>query len=595
MSSVEQTKEESNKKELTIIHVKRTNGPSTTSVPANITGWKIGEYGEPDAQGIRKRIIENENGTKYRDYLDPADGKHQLEQITIKTAPEKENKKPKLPVELKQKESPELKLYNYVKNLGIEFCLDQFANEVAVYKNKYYTINGREFKSLLAEIYFEEKAEVFNEGTWKKVLSVLNAKATHQVKFFPLRCHTEEQKVYYDDGLLVWEFENGEYKVHDKNSTECPIIFRRYNHQLHANVRPNEKKTEELLKQITSLFNIADFKEESIVPLFSSSNPVPMMLFTGDPGAAKSTFSTFIKRLVDPDQVEKVPMPDKQNLSEFNLHRQHFYVILYDNIREIYKEQSDHLCIMITGGTNIKRALYTNDDINIGKGLPRILGNGLRPEPSNFNDLLDRTLIIDMKRIDKSRPEKEIWKKINSIMEELRFCCLRDVSKAVYTETETAELLPRMSEYCLVAENVNRVWMQPIDAFIKWFKYRMDVSHATGMDDPTMIVLEGYLEAQHWKGYPEGIKMTGSEWRLALINWAEEKLNLGVDPYGAKKEGQYVRKEMAMLVKEKEFPQNANWMGRRFRDLSPLLKVKGYDINLIRTSSDRSICISKFA
>lgn len=571
-----------------IIHLSK--GKKT--IPLNIKGWKqITTYDKQTNNEERRILEEPKKNQRYIDIKDE-EGKHQL----IPVLNEKQKTKVsnlKLLDDPTQKPSPELKLYNYIRGLDVEFCLDQFSNEVAVYKNKYYIVNGREFKSLLAEIYFEEKGEVFNEGTWKKVLTVLNAKCAHKIRFFPLRCHTEENKLYYDDGELVWEFENGEYNVHDKDSEECPIIFRRYNHQLPANITPNEKETKELLKQITSLFNIADFKEECILPMFSSEHPQPMMLFTGDPGAAKSTFSLFIKRLVDPDQVERVALPDKNHITDFSMHRQHFYVILYDNIREIYKEQSDELCIMITGSTGIKRALYTNSDLDISKGLPRIMGNGLRPEPSNFNDLLDRTLLIDMKRIQSSRPEKEVWKKINALMDDLRFCCLRDVSKAIYNPCNTEEELPRMSEYCLIAESTSQLWKEPENTFIKWFGYRMDVSHATGMDDPTMIVLEEYLKEQYWPGHPNGIKLTGSDWRLALINWAEEKLNLGVDPYGAKKEGQYLRKEMAMLVKEKDFPQNANWMGRRFRDLSPLLKVKGYDINLIRTSSDRSICISK--
>lgn len=568
-----------------------------TSRILDITGWKVGEWIEVgDGTTDKKRLIIRPDGTSYQDFL-REDGKHDLVKIEEKNKTKKvqeENKELKeaiteKEISLEERESEELKLYKYIIALDIRFCTDQFSNEVAIYKNKYYVINGKEFKSLVAEIYFEEKGKVFNDGIWKKVLTVLNAKCSHKIEFFPLRAHTQEGKNYYDDGQLVWEFDNGEYKTYDRDSKECPVIFRRYNHQLPAEIKPNDKKTKELLADIKGLFNIEDFREESIVPMFSSEHPEPMKLLVGDPGAAKSTLSLIIKRLVDPDQVERVSIPDKNNLSDFSMHRQHFYVILYDNIREFTKEQSDQLCMMITGGTGVSRMLYTNGDLHISKGLPRIIGNGLRPEPSNFNDLLDRTLIVDMLRIENSRPEKEIWSKVNSILPELRFCCLRDISKAVHVTLEEEQEFPRMSEYCLLGEKTRVLWKEE-NSFTKWFSYRMDVSHATGMDDPMMIVLEKYLESyKYLLETPEGIKMTGSDWRIKLVEWSKERMNLGVGIDGSTKEGNYLRKDMALLVEEKDFPKNATWMGRRFRDLSPLLRAKGYGVEVIRTADDRSI------
>ena len=476
-----------------------------------------------------------------------------------------------------KEESPEKKLYNYIKEMNMTFCIDQFSNDVAIYKNNYYPIKENEFKSIIAEIYFEEKDCLFNDTTWKKVLTILSAKCSHKTTFFPLRCHTIGRKIYYDDGIVVWEFYNGQYSIYDRSSEECPVIFRRYKHQLRAELNPNDLSTKAILEDITSFFNIHDFRVETILPMFSSEQPEPMKLFTGEPGSAKSTFSLFIKRLVDPNEVEKISLPDKNHLSDFNLHRQNFYVILYDNIREFTKEHSDQLCMMITGGTGVSRSLFTNGELYISKGLPRIICNGLRPEPTHFNDLLDRTLLIVMERVD-SRPEKEVWDRINFVLPELRFCCLRDISKAIYLDVEEAKNLPRMSEHCLLGQNITKVWKEE-NSFIEWFKYRMQVSHATGMDDPLMIILNSYLETNTLLLKGEGIKMTGSEWRLRLIDYARQ-YEEGIG---------YLYKDLFVLSQEKEFPANANWMGRRFRDLSPLLKIKGYSVEVVRTASDRSI------
>lgn len=585
--------------EVVIIHIRR----GLTSKQLNITGWKTGEYSEADNQGQRKRIIINPTGKQYQDYVS-TDGLHDLIEVEEKNQVkqlEKENKK--LNTAIKEnninidKVSPEKALYQFIIELELKLSTDQFSNEVAVYKNKYYTINGKEFKSIISEIYFDQKDKVFNDSTWKKVIQVLNARCSHKLEFYPLRCNIKDNKLYYDDGQLVWEFDKGEHKTYDKDNTDCPVIFRRYNHQLPAEVKPNEIQTKNLLQDIINMFNMEDYRAESIPTLFGSEHPNPMGLFTGDPGAAKSTFTLFLKRLVDPDQVEKVSLPDKNNLPDFSMHRQHFYVILYDNIREFTKEQSDHLCMMITGGTGVTRMLYTNGDLSITKGMPRVIGNGIRPEPSNFNDLLDRTLLIDMKRIEGSRPEREIWEKINNVLPLVRYCCLRDLSIAISRPQVTEKELPRMSEYCLIAENISQIWNEEQENnYIDWFTIRMEISHATGMDDPLMIMLEKYLEepsVQYLLESKEGMKYTGSQWRINLKEWAEEKVNLGAGVYGETKYGGYVRKDMFSLSQEKEFPQNATWMGRRFRDLGALLKVKGYSVSVIRTSDDRYIRITK--
>jgi len=576
---------------MTIIHIRQ----GLTSRQLDITGWKTGEWVEID-NGEKKRLLVRPDGITYQDYM-RLDGKHDLIKVEEKNKTkkiEKENKELKKAItekeiSLEQKESPELALYKFIAEQEIDFCIDQFGNHVAVHKNKYYDIVGAEFETLINKKHFLEKGKVPNTSVWKKALVVLKGDCDEKNQFFPIRTYTKEKKLYYDDGQLVWEFNNGEHKTYDKDSKDCPVIFRRNKIQKKAEIKPNEKQTKELFKPITTMFNLEDYREESILPMFSSEHPNPMGLFIGEPGAAKSTFTLFIKRLIDPDEIEKLSIPDKNNLSEFNMHRQNFAVILYDNIREFTKEQSDQLCMMITGSSGLARELYTNGGLYVTKGKPRILANGIRPEPSNFNDLLDRTLIVDMQRIENSRPERVIWEKIDETLPELRYCCLRDVSKALYDEQIETEGLPRMSEYCLMAESISRIWGNEEGSFIEWFTKRMEISHATGMDDPFMIVLEGYLKHNNLLLQTEGMKCTGSEWRAKITDWCEEKLNLGVGYDGSVKEGQYLRKDMYRLSQEKEFPRNATWIGRRFKDLTPLLRVKGYFVEQIKTSDERYI------
>lgn len=544
-----------------------------TSRQINITGWYKGEWIDC-VNKEKKRVLENPGHTKYWDFLG-LDGKHTLEKYFEKEESEKESKE--------DKESVEKTLYNFIGTLGMEFCSDQFANNCVVYKKKYYELNSREIKAIVSSLYFKDFNCVFSNQAWEKVTNVLSNDCILNQKYFPIRCFTEGEIVYYDSGDTVWKFYGGEVTKYNVDTDDCPVIFRRYQHQLPASLEKTDKTAKELLEQATKLFNIQDFKPETIPPFFCSEHPNPMFLVTGDPGAAKSTFTLFLKMLVDPDQVDKLSMPDKKNLVEFGLHRQRFYLLLYDNIRSFYQEQSDELCRMITGGTSITRKLYTNGELYVTKGLPRIIGNGLRPEPSSFNDLLDRTLLFDMNRIQHSKPEKVVWKILNELIPKIRYACLRDASKALTLAYEQEfPKMPRMSEFCLISESLNVLWGGELGSFVNWFNNKMDIAHASGMDDPVTVVLLKYLEF-HSDSAKAGISRTSTDWKYTLEKWALEK-----DP-----SYNFINEEAAMCIQEKDYPKNAVWLGRRFRDLAPLLSSLGYEVTVIRTSKENKVLFKK--
>lgn len=567
--------------ETTIIHQRR----GTTSRALDITGWNIGEW-EPNGDQP-KRMLVDPGGNRWLDYLGK-DGKHDL----VRWEKSSESKEEKTKIKEEQKEvSPEKVLYDFVHELGIEFCCDQFANNACIYKNQYYDINSKEIKAEIASKYFEIKDSVFSDTVWAKFLSVVSNKCILNQKYFPIRCHTEGDRLYYDTGYSVWVFEKDTAIGYTIESS--PIIFRRYNHQMKSEIQPTDKKSCDLINEIAELFNIYDFRPETIPPLFCSNHPNPIYLFSGDPGAAKSTFSLFLKKLVDPDQVDKLTMPGDKNIMEFGMHRQHFYLLLYDNVRSFSQQQSDELCRMVTGGTSISRRLYTNGELFISKGLPRIVANGLRPEPSSFNDLLDRTLLSDMMRVQKSIPEKLVWDKIDSLLPTLRYACLRDMSNAlVLAYDQEFPKLPRMSEYCLIAESLNCLWSGELGSFVNWFNKKMDIAHASGMDDPLAVVLLAYLESQDLY-VKSGLSYTTSDWRVKLVEWAEEKA-LKTDSYGQEyRSSEFLRPGFHLSVNEKDFPRNAVWLGRRFRDLAPLLNTLGYSVRVIRSSKENFVEIKK--
>lgn len=551
----------------------------TTSRPLNIAGWELGEWDQKGDQP--KRIITDPGGNKWYDYLG-SDGLHDL----IKYIKSPEFKQEQQNIKEEEREvSPEKVLYDFVIELGITFCSDQFANNCCIYKNKYYVLDSREIKAEIASLYFEMKESVFSDATWNKFISIISNKCIVNPKTFPIRCHTDGQNIYYDTGFSVWRFSQDTEIGFTVES--APVTFRRYNHQVKADIQPTDKTAKELIEEVAKIFNIEDFRPETIPILFCTTHPNPIYLLGGDAGAAKSTFSMFLKMLVDPNNADKLELPDPNDMENFGLHRQNFYIIVYDNVKAIYQKQSDELCRMVTGGTTLARKLYTNGELYITKGMPRIVLNGLRPEPSSFNDLLDRTLMFDMRRV-KSRPESVVWAELNSIIPQLRYACLRDLSKAVVLAYDQEfPKLPRMSEHCLLGESLNVLWGGELGSYVDWFNRRMDIAHASGMDDPLTVVLTEYL-LQNKAYLDTGLSYTTSEWRFKLVEWAAEKEVIldGIKEYRTNKP---LRPSMQMCIEEKEFPKNATWLGRRFRDLTPLMELLGYSIKVIRSSKENFV------
>lgn len=564
-----------------IIHVRW--GLSSRQV--DIEGWTIGEI--ESAGEEKKRILVDPSGKKWIDYIGK-DGKHDLQKIIEK----KERKEDTFKEEKLDEPAPEKLLYDYITGLNIEFCIDQFSNSCVLYNNKYYLLNSVEFRAEISKSFFLEKQKLFGESTWNKFIHIVSTDCLSNEIYFPIRCHTDDNHIYYDTGISVWKFgcdQNQGYTI----ESDLPIKFRRYKHQQKADIIPTEERTKDLIKEITDIFNIDDFRPEIIPLLFCSNHPNPIYLFTGEPGSAKSTFSSFLKKLVDPDHADKPTFPEPKKVSEFGMHRQHFYLIEYDNVRSFSHEQSDELCKMVTGGATISRKLYTDGELFIMKGLPRIIINGLRPEPSQFNDLLDRSLLFDMRRIKERMTEKIIWSKLNAIIPRLRFACLRDMSNALTLAYEQEfPNLPRMSDYCLLGESLNVLWGGELGSFVNWFNKKMNISHASGMDDPLMVVLVSYLE-DHREDLKKGISCSISEWRFKLVEYAEQKViehtNLGVEYEGRT----FARKDLALAVQEKDFPKNAIWLGRRLRDVSPLLSTLGYSVSVRRGGRENTVEISK--
>lgn len=485
-----------------------------------------------------------------------------------------------------EKETKLEKLEKSAEQLKVEFYQDQFGNTVAEIGKRTYDIEDPVYKALLAEKYYEEYKDVFNESTYNKHISLGISKAVRKnPKYYPRRVHRIGNTIYYDTGLEVWEFKAGVYYVYLAEDPDCPVIFRRYKDFKNAPIEPTDKKASNIIKEIISQYNHDGIHWAYIASFFEPNHSHPIGLFNGEPGSAKSTLTTFIKELVDPSTVEKIDLPEKAQ--DFDTYREKFYVCNYDNVRKISAAHADDLCRQVTGSSSVKRKLYTNAGMYLTGGKPRVIINGIKPEPSAFNDLLDRFYTVSMKRLKVNKEEKNVQKMFNEIIPQLRFACLKEISIALYNEEKEYNNLPRLADFTILCEELSINDGEEKGTFINHYRNKLGNAHGAGLDDPFAAVLMEYIEAH------KEIVMSYSalEWYQKIKEWSEEKYT--VDENSPYPKWVLMRPELFNIVNDKDFLKTPIAIGRRFRELNQILELYGYEVEYIRTNQKNIIEVKK--
>ena len=124
-----------------------------------------------------------------------------------------------------------------------------------------------------------------------------------------------------------------------------------------------------------------------------------------------------IHNLIDPSELE-AGTPLVRDNGELARIANKCAVLHWDNIdgREITPEVSNAICRITSGQAFARRVLYTNDDDAIFKGQRVVMLNGIG-KLAEREDLLDRCLIFNMKRIpeDKRKTESEIFARLEEM------------------------------------------------------------------------------------------------------------------------------------------------------------------------------------
>ena len=261
-------------------------------------------------------------------------------------------------------------------------------------------LDGKDCKTWLCGLYYKATGKAANNEAIGQAVAVLSAKARFdRPDAIELSTRTAERDcaIWYDLTNPKWQA----VKITAEGWAVCdnpPIIFNRYRHQSPQSIPQPGGDIRKLLNYVNMRDNQTLFLCW-LVSCFIPNIPHALLILFGEKGAAKSTACEFLKAIIDPSSLSTLTITNDPRSMAVSL--QQHYFLPFDNVSYISDETSDTLCRAITGGGIQQRRLYTNAEDTIFTFKRVVAINGIN-NVATRSDLLDRSLLIELERINES-------------------------------------------------------------------------------------------------------------------------------------------------------------------------------------------------
>ncbi|MBT1279301.1 hypothetical protein VTU32_00770 [Thermoanaerobacter sp. CM-CNRG TB177] len=428
-------------------------------------------------------------------------------------------------------------------------------------------LRSKFFKQYLVRRFFENEGKAPNNEAIRQALNVIEAKAMFDGPQINLNLRVAEHggAFWYDLADKAWravKITPEGWEVVDVP----PILFRRYKNTA-PQVLPQHDGTLEMLKKYINLHDEEDWTLliAAIVQMFIPDIPHAIPVFYGDKGAAKTTAQRVIRKLVDPAVRDTIALPNDKN--ELALLLTTNYAPCFDNLDGLSAWQSDMLCQAATGGGISKRELYTDMEEVILSFRRCPMLNGINLVASR-DDLLDRSLLFRLERIDESKrkTEFEFWQEFEQDRPYILGAIFDTLSKAmaIYSNVKLPAL-PRMADFAMwgyaIWEAIEPGSGQKFMAAY-WRNIAQAVEEAIVSDIVGNAIVEFMADKDEWQG-------TASELLEALNELP------------------------SVNEKDKTWPKRPNTLARKLNRIKSALADYGILVDSSRTEAQRTITLRK--
>jgi len=329
-----------------------------------------------------------------------------------------------------------------------------------------------------------------------------------------------------------------------------PPLFRRHKHQLSLVEPAGGSDPRELFSFLPPM----EKSEELLCMTWLATVPVsniarPILLPVGPQGSAKTSLCRRFRTILDPS---RVPLLGEDGRRDLLLTVYTHALPAFDNLGRISGPESDLLCRVVTGGGTERRKLFTDLGEVILSFRRPILMNGINL-PSDRPDLLDRSIVIRVSRIEKPRSEEIL-------------------------DAEFAEALPRLLGSVLdllvgAMGCVQQVEPAPgfrMADFSRWGRaVALSLGHSLGDFDAA------YRQAVERQS---GEIIDKSPLAQAMIRFAEEKQSWSGSAAALLDQLTQLARQFKILGSGSNWPGAANVLSEQLVTLAPVLKQAGVEV-----------------
>ncbi|MGR6034142.1 MAG: hypothetical protein ACU4EQ_07275 [Candidatus Nitrosoglobus sp.] len=312
---------------------------------------------------------------------------------------------------------------------------------------EYWPIRSKHFREWLSRQFWESRHKVPSSQAMADALNTIEANARYSGKRYhtSLRVAERDGKLYLDLCDTSWrciEVSSGGWRVLEAS----PIVFIRHRH-MEALPLPTKGDINELWRFINTPEKAKPLVVAWLLMALRHGLPYPILTLQGGHGAAKTTASRVLRRLVDASIKDTQSPPRTEDDLFVSLARSHITAV--DNLSHIPDWLSDTLCRAATGAAISKRLLYSNDDEALIQVKRPIIINGIG-DLAGRQDLISRQIIINLEDIHPSQRMKEeaFWQAFHEAHPKILGALLTLVANGLkqlpHTQLET---LPRMADF----------------------------------------------------------------------------------------------------------------------------------------------------
>jgi Bifunctional DNA primase/polymerase, N-terminal len=290
----------------------------------------------------------------------------------------------------------------------------------------------------LTKLFYDFEKRAINDRSLEEVVSLLNAKAQFeapQYKTF-LRIGGTKDRFSIDlganDGLSVvitamgWTTSPDDQSklVRSAGFAKLPIPTRG--------------------GDLNALKNLLNLQDDAWVLVLAflllclrPSGGYMVLLIEGEQGSGKSFLCMVIKKIIDPNQVEKGRLPDSER--DLMIHAKDYFLLSFDNVSGMKGDISDALCKLATGGGFGTRKLYTDDEQFVFNFCRPIVINGIA-DFVNRPDLLERSIPLRLTAMSNEgrRTEEDMLDEMENILPDVLGCLYEIVARALGTKSHTS-------------------------------------------------------------------------------------------------------------------------------------------------------------